>query len=63
MRLKIIPNRTISEKKKPSLNKAATGNLKSSDQIINIPIKEDRGTIPTKLQYDDDFDNWFPWEC
>jgi hypothetical protein len=26
-------------------------------------INESSGSISAKFQYDDDFDNWFPWEC
>ena len=63
MRLKTMPNRTIAEKKKPSVDKFVVNNLKSADQKNVIQIKEDNGTVPTKFQYDDDFDNWFPWEC
>jgi hypothetical protein len=58
MKLKVIPNRTISEKKKSPKNKSVVDKLKKPDKT---PIKES-GIVPTKFQYNDDFDNWFPWE-
>lgn len=65
MKLKIIPNRTISDKKKSTKNKTVVDKIKSvkfdmdSHQGVNV----NTGSIPAKFQYDDDFDNWFPWEC
>jgi hypothetical protein len=58
MKLKVIPNRTIPEKKKSTKNKSVVDSLKQPEKT---QIKES-GIVPTKFQYDDDFDNWFPWE-
>jgi hypothetical protein len=64
MKLKITPNRTISDKRKSAKNKTVVDKIKSvkfnpdNQQRINGNI----GSIPTKFQFDDDFDNWFPWE-
>lgn len=63
MKLKVIPNRTIPGKKKSTKNKTVVDNLKSLNHETAKSIKENNiGTVPTKFQYDDDFDNWFPWE-
>ena len=64
MKLKVMPNRTISDKKKSAKNKTVVDKIKSvkfdldSQQVTN----ENAGSVPTRFQYDDDFDNWFPWE-
>jgi hypothetical protein len=58
MKLKTAPNRTTSERKKSTKNKKSANKLKSFDKT---PIKEAE-TVPTKFHYDDEFDNWFPWE-
>ena len=63
MKLKVIPNRTIPGKKKSTKNKTVVDKLKSLNHETEKSIKENNiGTVPTKFQYDDDFDNWFPWE-
>lgn len=62
MKLKVIPNRTIPGKKKSTKDKTVVDKLKSLNQETDKSLKEDVGTVPTKFQYDDDFDNWFPWE-
>jgi hypothetical protein len=62
MKLKVIPNRTISEKKRSTKSKTVVDKLKSLNLEDDKSIVEDTGTVPTKFQYDDDFDNWFPWE-
>lgn len=63
MKLKVIPNRTIPGKKKSTKNKTVVDKLKSLNHETEKSIKENNiGAVPTKFQYDDDFDNWFPWE-
>jgi hypothetical protein len=62
MKLKVVPNRTIPEKKKSTKNKTVVDKIKSLNLDKDKSIREDIGTVPTKFQYDDDFDNWFPWE-
>ena len=65
MKLKSIPNRTIADKKKSAKNKTVVDKIKSVRFDVDSQQKanENLGSIPTKFQYDDDFDNWFPWEC
>ena len=64
MKLKIMPNRTISDKKKSAKNKTVVDKFKPVKFDLNSQqeIKENAGSVPTRFQYDDDFDNWFPWE-
>jgi hypothetical protein len=64
MKMKIMPNRTISDKKKSTKNKTVVDKIKSIkfDQNSQHEVNENAGSVPTRFQYDDDFDNWFPWE-
>ncbi len=61
MEYKVLPNRSIPEKKK-SKDKKST----SLKEVKYVPVdskdQSSQGTIPTKFQFDDDYDNWFPWE-
>jgi len=65
MKIKSIPNRTISDKRKSAKNKTVVDKIKSVrfDVDSQQRINESSVSISTKFQYDDDFDNWFPWEC
>lgn len=60
MKFKVQPNRTIPEKKKILSVKKPVLNPREKDVKDKDGIKE--GSIPTKFQFDDDYDNWFPWE-
>jgi hypothetical protein len=61
MKYKIIPNRTIPEKK-VSVNNKKKLSKSNESETLDSKIRKDHGTVPTRFQYDDDFDNWFPWE-
>ena len=61
MKYKIIPNRTIPEKK-VSVNNKKKLSKSDESETLDSKIHKDNGTVPTRFQYDDDFDNWFPWE-
>jgi hypothetical protein len=65
MKINSIPNRTISDKGKSAKNKTVVDKIKSVrfDVDSQQRINESSGSISAKFQYDDDFDNWFPWEC
>jgi len=61
MKYKIQSNRSIPEKKKITRTKKS----EIKHKVIGTKDAENSkelGTIPTKFQFDDDYDNWFPWE-
>lgn len=60
MKFKVQPNRTMSEKKKIVSVKKPVPAFKEKEVKDKDFVKE--GSIPTKFQFDDDYDNWFPWE-
>lgn len=64
MKLKATPNRTIVLKKKSGKDKPTIRVDKTNPGVAyrEKHIEESAGSVPTRFQYDDDFDNWFPWE-
>jgi hypothetical protein len=61
MKYKVLPNRTISDKKKGSDKKKVILKEQEMDKS-SLDAQKESGRIPTKFQVDDDYDNWFPWE-
>jgi len=61
MKYKVLPNRTISGKKRESDKKKPVLKEQEAEKPVAGDQKES-GRIPTRFQPDDDYDNWFPWE-
>lgn len=61
MKYKVLPNRTISDKKKGSDKKKVILKEQEMDKS-SLDTPKESGRIPTKFQVDDNYDNWFPWE-